>query len=181
VHPYHALLAPEDSDRFARLIDDMRHQRAVERRHHFDLVRGDGSRFEAEITCFDPSYRSSAGLVVRDRAEMAHRARMDLLGELVGGVVHDINTPLGTLKSGTELMHTLAKRIATGDGLRASAALDGVADDMRAAVERIEALTHSLGAYARLEGAALRELAPQFGTGVAHAICERTAAESRDR
>ncbi len=178
MHDYDQLLAPGDRARFARLIGDMKQRRPVERRHRFTMVRGDGTRFEGEVTCFDPSYRSSAGLAVRDRTEMARRERMDLLGELVGAVVHDINTPLGTLKSSAELVHTLAARVGAGEGARAAVALQQVAADMQRAVERMEALTRSLGAYAKLEGAALKELAPSFGTGVAHAICERIAAEA---
>lgn len=108
---------------------------------------------------------------------MVRQEKVLALGELLGGLLHDLNTPLGTLKANAQLMESLAAKLAASHDdqkrERLRATLTATGDAIRSALDQIDALRASLSESTTLEGAALRELEASFTSGVTQAIVAR--------
>jgi signal transduction histidine kinase len=147
----------------------------TERRHNLRMLR-DGRPFTAELAAFDPLARSVLCFIVRDRDRLLRTERLQALGELVGGLSHDLNTPLGVLKANCALAKRLAERLASEeDTPRHLAALDQATGLALDALGQITSRLDAIRSFATLEGSTLRALAPHFSSGLALAICQRAA------
>ncbi|MDJ0766191.1 MAG: response regulator [Myxococcota bacterium] len=113
------------------------------------LIRNDGDPIDVEATgvLFDDRGESHLQLVFRDitqRKRFAERAkqsqRMEAVGQLAGGVAHDFNNVLTTIRGYSELV---LESIGKGDPLREDL------DEIRAATDRAAALTRQLLAFSR--------------------------------
>jgi two-component system NtrC family sensor kinase len=97
------------------------------------------------------------------QAQLMQAEKMAVLGQLVAGVAHEINTPLGAIKSNTDtLMRSLDKLAALGDDPSEQAAARRLKflDTGRQvnavnvqAIERIVAIVNTLRQFARLDQA----------------------------
>jgi PAS domain S-box-containing protein len=173
------IVAPGDRERFRELLLGLASGEITERRHRVSMLR-DGVPFSAEIAAYDPLARSVILLVVRDHDRLARHEKLRALGELVGGLNHDLNTPLGSLMSNCTLTQSVVGRLASSSEVDARHidALDTATGDALRAVANIAAKLEAIQAFATLEGAALQALSPHFKSGLAHAICERAAQDA---
>lgn len=105
-----------------------------------------------------------ANLELKDlQAEMALAGRMATLDGMVAGIAHEINTPLGAVRSSVDTVDAAIRRL--GPAARASdpdadrtAALAGdVLVSARQGLDRIGSLVSSLRGFARLDEAAVQE------------------------
>lgn len=172
LHDLSEVVAPHDLERCRQLVIGMARGEITERRHRITMRRGDET-FSAELSAYDPLARSVVCFVVRDHDRVAREEKLLALGELVGGLMHDLNTPLANAKANSDLADTLARRAAKGLSEREATALQTAASDALTALAEIERKLASIEAFATLEGAALQALAPHFKSGLARAICER--------
>jgi PAS domain S-box-containing protein len=169
------IVAPEDREHCRRLFLGLAEGRVTDRRHDLRMLR-DGRPFTAELAAFDPLARSVICFIVRDRDRLVRTERLQALGELVGGLSHDLNTPLGVLKANCALAKRLAERLAAGEDVpRHLTALDQATRRSLDALAQISAKLDAISSFGTLEGAALRALAPHFSSGLALAICRRAA------
>jgi PAS domain S-box-containing protein len=169
------VVAPEDRTRLRTLLRGLADGSVTERRHNLRMLR-DGRPFTAELAAFDPLARSVLCFIVRDRDRLLRTERLQALGELVGGLSHDLNTPLGVLKANCALAKRLAERLSSEeDTPRHLAALDQATRLALDALGQITSRLDAIRSFATLEGSALRALAPHFSSGLALAICQRAA------
>jgi 2-polyprenyl-3-methyl-5-hydroxy-6-metoxy-1,4-benzoquinol methylase len=170
-----AVVGPEDRSRFRRLVLGLADGSITERRHTIRMLRNE-QPFVAELAAFDPLARSVVCFVVRDRDRLVRAEKLQALGELVGGLTHDLNTPLGILKANCAMAKRIAERLASsGNRTRDLAALDTATSDALRALDKMIAKLEAISRFATLEGPALQALAPHFDSGLALAICERAA------
>jgi PAS domain S-box-containing protein len=101
------------------------------------------------------------------QAQLVHSEKMAALGHLVAGVAHEINTPLGALKSNNDLLTRSIKRLkstleseSTPESMRTDPDLQKLLDGVEGlntvnatAMERIVTLVKSLRKFARLDEA----------------------------
>jgi signal transduction histidine kinase len=205
-HPYEQLLSEHDRPAFRDLLQQVARGEVTSRRHRFSMKRADGEPFVAEVSCYDPGYRTSALFAIRDltqeieaqkrieryareleaaneelhraQAELVKKEKMAALGALVAGMSHDINTPLGALKSNVALMEQIGDRLRTAERPRREqllASLDDASRAAQSALTGLEETVRSLSDFATLEGAELHALRSEASIGLTRAIAEKIA------
>lgn len=180
LRPLEEIVVPGELERVRRIIHGLGSGEITERRHRVQMRRGGGD-FTAELTAYDPLSRSVLGFVVRDYDRVARREKLQALGELVGGLTHDLNTPLAVLKANAELTRGLVARVAAGDAEpRHVEALGHTVAHTLAAVDDVSRKLDAIKAFATLERPALESLGPHLRAGLAEAICARAAKDARD-
>ena len=92
------------------------------------------------------------------QAQVVQSAKMAAMGELVAGVAHEINTPLGAIKSMSDVVDRLLARLpAAGDGSEAVGQARELLAVSQSAVERIAGIVRDLRTFARLDEAELQD------------------------
>lgn len=97
--------------------------------------------------------------------QLVLREKIQALGGLVAGISHELNTPLGALRSSVDTQHRVLDRLETsmGDGVDGgarrllTAGRNGLSG-MRAATERISALESSLRALSHLDESEMKRV-----------------------
>ena len=99
----------------------------------------------------------------RTQAELVSSAKLATLGNLIAGVAHEINTPLGALHSNHDTIHRALRKLQViledevvdedelEDVRRIVKAIDGVTDTNNLAVDRMMRLVESLRTFGRVD------------------------------
>jgi PAS domain S-box-containing protein len=141
-------LVDADDLRGLPLLEELKHTGRC--RGEITMIRGDGSRFPAEISSAvftDLEGVRKTSLVIRDVTErkkleeqFRQAQKMEAVGRLAGGVAHDFNNMLNVILGYTEIA---LLRLAPDEPLYQNL------QEIRKAVERSAALTRQLLAFAR--------------------------------
>jgi signal transduction histidine kinase/CheY-like chemotaxis protein len=103
------------------------------------------------VNCFQDlsAHKQSEKEQTELREELHQAQKIQALGELTGGIVHDFNNLVGEINGSLDLIR---RRIGAGrtDGI------DGLIANAATAVERVETLTHRLTAFARKQSLDIR-------------------------
>lgn len=178
LRPLDDVVAPAELERLRRIIRGLVTGEVTQRHHRLQMRRPSGP-FTAELSAYDPLSRSVVGFVVRDHDRVVRREKLQALGELVGGLTHDLNTPLGILKANLSLTQGLVARVATGEaGPRHVEALSGTVAQALAALDDMSRKLAAIKAFATLDAPTLETLGPHLRDGLAEAICVRAAKDA---
>ena len=132
-------LAGEEFTEIAEFGDPERDRRAYEMRYN-TLRDRDGNRIGAYQFVYDVTERLRDQQRLRDAEEaLRHAQKMELIGQLTGGVAHDFNNLLAVFPNGLEL---LERNVSTEQR-------QSVLEGMRRAVARGTGLTRHLLAFSR--------------------------------
>jgi len=127
----------------------------------FAQVIETGYRRWLDIRQLEETNRELEGLNLELReaqAQLVQSAKMAAMGELVAGVAHEINTPLGAIKSATDVVQRLLERLpSTGDGGASLAEARELLALSQAAVNRIVNIVRDLRSFARLDEAEIQD------------------------
>jgi len=93
------------------------------------------------------------------QAQLVQSAKMAAMGELVAGVAHEMNNPLGAAKSTNDLLDRIFGRLTPGDPEETRLVGQGreALKTHRAAVERMSTIVRDLRDFARLDEAEIKD------------------------
>lgn len=95
------------------------------------------------------------------QTKLLESERMATVGTLTAGFTHEMNTPLGVVKSGLDTQRRAVERLKDSlrdSGGRVLKALENTVDTSQVAVERLEQLVNRLRRFARLDEAEFQSL-----------------------
>ena len=94
--------------------------------------------------------------LMREQADLLMESRIGALGELVAGVSHEMNNPLGAIKANAETWYRAVSRIR--DSLRSSAESGRVDDRIEGILDALERSSHSTLEASERMGSTLKTL-----------------------
>ncbi|HLL66354.1 MAG TPA: ATP-binding protein [Micromonosporaceae bacterium] len=144
--------ASDAADRFEIQVDEA-HSQTQHARQRFDVLVEDerleadnaADRFQARM---DSEWEKVESDKVSLQAQLQQGQRLEVLGQLAGGVAHDFNNLLGVILNYAAFV---AEELATTPQTESIAAAGRDVGQIQRAAERATALTHQLLAFARRE------------------------------
>jgi signal transduction histidine kinase len=144
---------------------------ALENSAAFDEIRSLKESLERQVEARTKDLTKALSDLQRAQGQLIESEKHAMLGRLVAGMAHEMNTPLGTLRSSADTLarvvqtyrRYLAQRSEGGDAearalVRTSDALDRLVDVMSSSAERLNQLLVSLKRFASLDQGARQRL-----------------------
>jgi len=160
-----------------RLVLTLAHQLAVavENAAAFDEIRSLKDGLEQQVAERTRDLSNALLDLQRAQGQLIESEKQAMLGRLVAGMAHEINTPLGTLRSSVDTLRRIVHAPAPGaSGLRASSpgssdgrappssrpggAVDGLLEVMASSAERLHQLVSRLKRFVSLDRATHQQL-----------------------
>jgi len=163
-----------------RLVLTLAHQLAVavENAAAFDEIRSLKDGLEQQVAERTRDLSNALSDLQRAQGQLIESEKQAMLGRLVAGMAHEINTPLGTLRSSVDtlrrIVHTVPQGLASGLALRAGppassdgrappssrpgGAVDGLLEVMASSAERLHQLVSRLKRFVSLDRATHQQL-----------------------
>ncbi|MBN2191807.1 MAG: GAF domain-containing protein [Polyangiaceae bacterium] len=187
----------EDERLLATLVNQL--AVALENARAFEEIERLKAGLEAEVLDRTRELREALDHLSRAQATLLESQKQALLGRLVAGIVHEVNSPLGAVRSAADTIRRSVERArshvaaclprdpSAERALRALASSEELTSVIESGCERIGALATSLAAFVSLDQTELRRvdirlglesaltlLGPRLGRGI---VLERAFAE----
>jgi signal transduction histidine kinase len=144
---------------------------AVENTAAFDEIRSLKDNLEQQVQERTRALTLALSELKRAQGQLIESEKQAMLGRLVAGMAHEINTPLGTLRSSADTLSRVTlgyrryvdERAAQGDLqatqlVRSSTAVEGLLQVMGVSAERVRQLVGSLKRFVSLDQASPQQL-----------------------
>lgn len=159
-----------------RLVLTLAHQLAVavENASAFDEIRSLKDGLERQVAERTRDLSNALTDLQRAQGQLIESEKQAMLGRLVAGMAHEINTPLGTLRSSVDtlrrIVHGGPRGVASGIAVRSSVdgwappssrsdtAIDGLLEVMTSSAERLHQLVSRLKRFVSLDRATHQQL-----------------------
>lgn len=123
---------------------------------YLSIVRYQFSEIKELNTGLERKVEQRTQALRETQAQLAQSEKMASLGQLVAGVAHEINTPLGSINSNNDIVSKAANKLDGNDSAmtqKAAGIISQVAAANRTAIDRISGIVKSLKSFARLDEA----------------------------